>query len=104
MIIQFKNAYLEKLFENKPVSGKPKYNTEVVLKFKKTVLWLKSANSIREIRSFKGLNFEALKGKLKGFLSVRVDRSYRLILTIDEEAGIVIKEVITVHDLNNHYQ
>jgi proteic killer suppression protein len=104
MIINFKNAYLEKLFENKPVSGKPKYNAEIILKFKKTVLRLQSASSIREIRSFKGLNFEVLKGNLKGYYSVRVDRSYRLILTVDEEIGVIIKEVLTVHDLNNHYQ
>lgn len=104
MNIRFKNAYLENLFENKPVSGKPKYNNEVVLKFKKTVLRLRSVNNLRELRSFKGLNFEALKGNLKGFHSVRVDKSYRLILTVDQEGEITIKEVLTIHDLNNHYQ
>lgn len=104
MIIKFNNAYLEKLFEGKAVAGKPKYNTEVILKFKKTILRLQAANNIREIRAFKGLNFEALKGTLKGYYSVRVDRSYRLLLTVDEEGEMIIKEVLTIHDLNNHYQ
>ncbi len=104
MDVIFKNAYLEKLYQGKQVPGKPKYNAEVILKFKKTVLKLQMANSTKELRSFKGLNFEALKGDLKGFYSVRVDLSYRLILSVNKTEGIIIKEVLSVHDLNNHYQ
>lgn len=103
MIVQFNNAYLEKLFQGKQVSGKPKYSVEVILKFKKTILRLQMVATLRELRSFKGLNFEALKGDLKGYYSVRVDRGYRLILTVDKEE-LVVTEVLTVHDLNNHYQ
>lgn len=104
MTVQFNNAYLEKLFQGKQVSGKPRYSSEVILKFKKTILKLQMAGNLREIRSFKGLNFERVKGELKGYYSVRVDRGYRLILTVDKEEKIVVTEVLTVHDLNNHYQ
>jgi len=104
MNIQFKNVYLEKIYQSKQVPGKPKYNFEVIVKFKKTVLKLQMAGNLREIKASKGLNFEALKGDLKGYYSVRVDRAYRLILTLDKEEGIVVKEVLSVHDLNNHYQ
>lgn len=104
MIIQFQNAYLEKLFQDKPVSGKPRYSNDVIIKFKKTILKLQAADSISELRSFKGLNFEALKGNLKGYYSVRVDQSYRIILTADKTEGIIITQILTVFDLNNHYQ
>jgi proteic killer suppression protein len=104
MILQFKNAYLEKLFEGKPVSGKPRFSNDVIIKFKKTILKLKNADSLREIKNQKGLNFEALKGDLKGYYSVRVDYSYRLILTVDDDKTIKITEVLTIHDLTNHYQ
>jgi proteic killer suppression protein len=104
MVLQFKNAYLEKLFEGKPVSGKPRYGNEVITKFKKTVLKLKYAGSIKEIKAQKGLNFEALKGDLKGYFSVRVDYSYRLILTVDNDETIRIANILTIHDLTNHYQ
>lgn len=108
MILRFRNAYLEKLFEGKAISGKPKYSTKyisgVVTKFKKTILKLKYADSLREIKAQKGLNFEALKGDLKGYYSVRVDYSYRLILTVDDDETIKIAEILTVHDLTNHYQ
>lgn len=102
MNIQFQNVYLQKLFEGKPVAGKPRYNEEIITKFKKTILKLKYADSLREIKSLKGLNFEALKGNLKGFYSVRVDYSYRLILTVDKDETVKITEVIHVHDLTNH--
>lgn len=104
MLVQFKNAYLQKLFEDKPVSGKPRYSSEVVVKFKKTILKLKFADSLRVIKAQRGLNFEALKGDLRGYYSVRVDYSYRLILTIDQEGTLEITDIIIIHDLTNHYE
>ena len=104
MLVQFKNSYLEKLFQSKAVPGKPKYSSDIVTKFKKTILKLQYADSLREIKSQKGLNFEALKGDYKGYYSVRVDYSYRLILTLDKNARLNITDIITVHDLTNHYQ
>ena len=61
-------------------------------------------DSFRELSVHKGLTVESLKGDYKGFYSVRVDRSYRLIVTRDRTGNIEIREVISVHDLNNHYQ
>ena len=104
MLIQFANTYLEKLFEGRPVPGKPRYSSEVITKFKKTILKLQYANNMREIRSQRGLNFEALKGDYKGFYSVRVDYSYRLILAVDKDHRMTISEIIFIHDLTNHYQ
>ena len=104
MVLQFNNVYLERLFEDRPVLGKPKCSNEVIIKFKKTVLKLKLASNIRDIKMQKGLSLEALKGDRKGYYSVRVDYSYRLILTIDKNETISITDVITIHDLTNHYQ
>ena len=104
MIVQFKSAYLEKIFEGEAESGKSRYSDEVITKFKKTVLKLKMANGIGEIKAQKGLNFEGLKGDLKGFYSVRVDYIYRLILAVDKNEMIGIAEVLTIHDLTNYYQ
>lgn len=104
MIIQFKNSYLEALFQGKAVPGKPRYSNDIIVKFKKTIQKLKFADNIREIKSQKGLNFEGLKGDYKGFFSVRVDRSYRLILTVDKDENVTIADILSVHDLTNHYQ
>ena len=104
MLIQFKNAYLEKLFEGKAVPGKPRYSSDVIVKFKRTILKLQFIDSFSELSRHKGLNFESLKGDYKGYFSVRVDKGYRLILSVDKAGAVKITEVLTVHDLNNHYQ
>ncbi|HEY6083562.1 MAG TPA: type II toxin-antitoxin system RelE/ParE family toxin [Chitinophagaceae bacterium] len=104
MTVIFNNLYLEKLFEDKPVAGKPRYSVEVINKFKKTVLMLQYVENIRELRQFKGLNFEALKGKSKGYYSVRVDKEYRLILRIGEDQSIEVNEILIIEDLSNHYK
>lgn len=104
MLIQFKSAYLEKLFEGKAVPGKPRYSSEVIAKFKKTILKLQFIDSFSELSRHKGLNFESLKGDYKGYFSVRVDKGYRLILSVDKAGTVNISEILMVHDLNNHYQ
>ena len=103
MIIQFNNAYLQKIFEGKQVVGKPKYSRDVILKFKKSVLMLMNTGSIKELRNFRGLNFEALRGDFKGYYSVRVDLQYRLILSV-EKGSIVVTDILVVEDLTKHYQ
>ena len=103
MNVKFKNTYLEKLYQGKAVPGKPKYGSDVVAKFKKTILRLKNADSLREIKSQRGLNFEALKGNYKGHYSVRVDNSYRLIVTLEKDKDLKVMDVMLVNDLSNHY-
>jgi proteic killer suppression protein len=104
MIVKFNNAYLQKIFENKPVSGKPKYSADIILKFKKTILKMQFVDNVRELRKFKGLNFEALKGDLKGYYSVRVDYHYRLILSVEEDGSVTVSQVLVIEDLTNHYE
>ncbi len=103
MLVAFNNAYLQKIYEGKQVAGKPKYSQNVILKFKKTVLMLQNTESITELRKFRGLNFEALKGNLKGFFSVRVDLHYRLILSVEKDS-VVVTDILIIEDLTIHYQ
>ena len=103
MEVVFNNLYLERIFEGKKVLGKPKYGKEVIVKFKKTVLMLQFANSVSDIKRFKGLNFEALKGDYKGYYSVRVDIQYRLILRLDKNQ-LLVDDIIVIEDLTNHYR
>jgi proteic killer suppression protein len=102
MIVRFKTQYLQKLFEQGEISGKPKYNEEVLQKFRKTVLKLQYADNILDIKSLKSLNFEALKGKVKGLYSVRVDLKYRLLFRIEKD-GIIAEGIILIEELSNHY-
>jgi len=102
MIVKFNNEYLEKLFSGEQLKGKPKYNDAVVVKFKKTVLILKNVENSLELKKFRGLNFEALKGLKKGLYSVRIDYSYRLEFKLEDDA-IYLSEIAVIENMSNHY-
>jgi len=103
MIIIIQDEHLEILYQGKKPKGKPRYNNEIVKKFIKTVDRLKFSDTIADIKAQRSLNFEALKGDLKGKYSVRVDIKYRLILRIESNRAIV-EDVIIVEELSNHYE
>lgn len=102
MTIHFNNDYLEALYQNEAIPGKPKFSKEVILSFKKKILILQQATSITEIQKFNSLNFEFLKGNYQGFCSIRIDKKYRLILKIEGE-DTLRAEVLIIEDLTNHY-
>ncbi len=64
---------------------------------------LQHTENIKELKKFRGLNFEALKGDYKGYFSVRVDYHYRLIIGVEKDA-IKVTDVLIIEDLTNHYQ
>jgi toxin HigB-1 len=102
MILKFNNDYLERLATEDKIKGKPKYDIEVILKYKKTLKILQAMPNTVVLRNLRSLNFESLKGDLKGFYSVRVDYKYRLVFAIEKDL-ITITEIIVIEDLNNHY-
>lgn len=103
MTIAFTNAYLEKLYTGKTVKGKPLYSIEVVTQFKKTILRLEQAENSTQLRQFRSLNFEALKGNKKGLYSVRVNKQYRLEFEIEHDT-ITLLEIILIENLSKHYE
>jgi toxin HigB-1 len=103
MNIVFNDDYLESLYAGEEVPGKPRYDEVVIKKFRKTILLLLNIENVAQIQQFKGLNFERLRGDLNDFCSVRVDKKYRLILSVHGE-DFLKAEMLTVEELTNHYQ
>ena len=103
MTIRFLNIYLEKLYAGKLIKNKPQYNNEVVIQFKKTVIKLEQAENSSQLRQFRSLHFEALKGDKKWIYSVRVNKQYRLEFKIENDS-ISLLEIIFVKDLSKHYE
>jgi len=102
MDIKFNNIYLEALAKDE-VKGKPKYNKDVVTKFKKTLKILQQMPNTKSLWRLNSLGFESLKGDRKGYFSVRVDYHYRLIFEIEQDT-ISIREILIINELTNHYQ
>ena len=103
MEVHFNNGYLEKLYAGLQVSGKPRYPDEIVEKFRKRVVLLINIENTEQLRNFRGLNFEALKGDKKGLYSIRVDLKYRLAFSIEKDK-ILVHEIILIENLSNHYR
>jgi proteic killer suppression protein len=103
MEIQFNNPYLEKLYAGLQVSGKPKYNEDVIEKFRRRVVILEQTENTSELRKLKSLHFEALKGDKKGLYSIRVDLKYQLEFYLEKDA-IKLSEIVLIDSLSNHYK
>lgn len=103
MEVIFNNSYLEKIFIGLPLTGKPRFNEEVIDKFRKKIAILKNVSTTSVLKQFRSLNFEALKGDKKGLYSIRVDLKYRLEFSI-EKNRIHLSEIILIQDLSNHYK
>jgi len=103
MDVYFRNIYLDRLFRGASVSGKPKYNENVVKLFRQRIRLLQSIETVSELKQFRGLNFEALKGNKKGLYSLRIDKKYRLEFSIGKNT-ITLSDIVFVEDLSNHYK
>lgn len=78
----------------------PRYSADLERAFRKAIGLLESASSQAELRNFKGLRLEQLKGELKGFHSVRLNKQWRLILEFtknDLENQIIVIKIVDYH-------
>ncbi|MEO8821846.1 MAG: type II toxin-antitoxin system RelE/ParE family toxin [Ginsengibacter sp.] len=103
MTVYFNNKYLEQLAGSDP-KGKSKYSMEVVSMYRKKLVILGNVRNSNELRAFKSLHLERLRGDKLGLYSVRVNEKYRLEFSINKEMNIVIEEVVVIEDLSNHYK
>ncbi|MGB3006731.1 MAG: type II toxin-antitoxin system RelE/ParE family toxin [Chitinophagaceae bacterium] len=103
MEVHFRNIYLERLYRGLHNPGKPKFDDKVIRVFRLRIKLFLSLDNTNQLKQFKGLNFEALKGDKKGLYSLRIDLKYRLEFSIDKNI-ITFKEIILVENLSNHYK
>lgn len=103
MEVRFKDNKLEKLFLTplNEIKGKQPFPVEVIKQFKKKIPLLIAISKLDELRAFKGLNFEFLKGDRKGECSIRLNDQYRLIFEQVAENEI---KVILVNEISKHYE
>lgn len=81
--------------------GKQKFPSEVVRQYQKKVRLLTMVNKLDELRNFRSLNFEYLKGNRVGYCSIRLNIQYRLIFTPIENNKI---QVLLITEISKHYE
>jgi len=103
MKVEFKTAYLERLYETplEDIKGKHAFGKEIILQFKKKVAILVSITNITQLRQFRSLNFEFLKGDRKGECSIRLNQQYRLIFEQKSKDEI---EILLINEISKHYE
>lgn len=105
MDISFSEPKLAALYEGQKVTDKNfRFPPELIRQYIKTVKKLESVTRIEQLFQFSSLNYEKLKGDLKGFSSVRINKQYRLIFqeiqSDDAPFEIVLLDIV---EISNHY-
>lgn len=102
MKVFFESEDLVRLYESDlgHLVGKQKIPTAVVKQYQKKVNILISITELKELKSFRSLNFEALRGNRKGQYSIRLNKQYRLLFRINKNGEL---EIIII-EISKHYE
>lgn len=105
MEIRFGKQYLVDVYEGNLQKHKEfKSNPALVRQYVKTVQRLRVIESTEELKQHRALNFEKLKGDLKGICSVRINKQYRLLFQVVEEGASTKYEILELEDISKHYE
>ena len=83
------------------IKGKHEFGKDIIKQFKKKVEILIGITNITQLRQFRSLNFEFLKGNRKGECSIRLNDQYRLIFEQKNKDEI---EILLVNEISKHYE
>lgn len=98
MRVRFESKRLAALYCDQAAAKR--YPSEVVDAFFEMMAALSAAVDERDLYALKGLHFEKLKGGRKDERSMRLNRSWRLIVRMEREND---GKLVVVVDLENHY-
>ncbi len=103
MVVYFETAELEEFYiiPLSKIKGKRKFPIEVIKQYKKRIQLLIAIQKLEELRPFRGLNFEFLKGDRKGQCSLRLNDQYKLLITSVDENKV---QVLLVNEISKHYE
>lgn len=78
-----------------------KMSVQLIKAARSKLNFIKGAVDERDLRNWKGLHFEKLKGDRKGQCSIRLNNQWRLIFTIENDtvpARLTVLEICDYHD------
>ena len=103
MKVEFRTEELAYLYETPlaVIKGKHEFGKDIIKQYKKKIEILIGITNITQLRQFRSLNFEFLKGNRKGEYSIRLNDQYRLIF---EQRGKDEIEILLVNEISKHYE
>ena len=107
MIVELMSEELNYLYFTplEEIKGKQSVSQSIIKQFKKKVAILRRISTLSELNEIGSLNFEKLKGDLKDYYSIRLNKQYRIIFKVDERTKDQIKiEIIQITEISKHYE
>ena len=95
MRLTFDNPELEILFHDS--NARTRYSKAIVKAFRQLIARVIDATNENHLRDLKGLHFEKLKGR-KGEYSMRLNKQFRLIVTIESASGGNVLHILDIED------
>lgn len=77
-----------------------KYSKNLIQNYIKKVTLIQEIKNENELRKFKSLHFEKLKGKFNQY-SIRLNKQFRLLFDFNKEKTI---KIIQINEISKHYQ
>ncbi|MDE0065585.1 MAG: type II toxin-antitoxin system RelE/ParE family toxin [Acidimicrobiaceae bacterium] len=99
MKFEFEDDDLRRLYEERDFVL-PRIGPDVTKSFRKKMGFLANAESESDLRSYRALRFEKLKGGRVGQHSIRLNDQWRLILRIGKDAEghlLIVVEIVDYH-------
>ena len=99
MRIEFAAEELRRLYVD-PEFVLAQFGPDLIRAYRKKVGFLVSANSELDLRAYKALRYEKLRGDREGQHSVRLNQQWRLILRVetdDDGRLLIIVEIVDYH-------
>lgn len=94
----FANRNLERLYTHG--EGVAKLPEEVVNTLLRRVRHIEAAKDERDLRVPPSVHYERLRGKYAGKSSLRLNRQWRLILSVETDPQ---GKYVLIHEITNHY-
>lgn len=95
MKVEFKDKKLETIAGDEPVTWLP---VNVIHSVRRKLTILACAKDERDLVNFKSLHYEKLKGDKKGFNSIRVNKKWRIVFTLDESSNPHTVRIVSIED------
>ncbi len=96
MIESFGNALAEDLFLDRRTRATRAFPTDLLRAARRKVLYLHDASEIADLRVPPGNRLELLKGRWKGFYSIRINDQWRVVFKFERGAAFDVA-VIDYH-------
>lgn len=98
MQVLFSDVKLEDLYYS---WRSTKFHPEITKKFIDRVNFLKKSKDMRDVYAMVSFHCEKLTGDLDWKLSIRINKSRRIIFTVNQLWEL---QVISIEEISNHYQ